>query len=157
MAFKDLQDQIYALARKLDNIWIALSTAIQPNSDAVLNTLLTPGGLKTGGASTAVSGVGLDLSDSRLKGTHYTWGESVGSVNVAASGVTSITFPTGRFTTAPRVFAQITSGSAVVAVTWVTNISTTGFDLRVYNLSGTQIAATCCWYATQMTSTTSTG
>lgn len=122
------------------------------NGGAATMIINNDGGNVTLGSSTA----NVNLPG-RLVADTLPWAESVGSVTTSASATTSVTFPTGRFAVAPRVFAQITSGTSTISVTWVTGITATGFDIRTYTLAGAQNAVTVGWHAIEMTASASSG
>lgn len=82
---------------------------------------------------------------------------SAGSTTTAASGVTTVTFPTNRFTVAPIVTAYaMVSGSVSIAYTSAAPTST-NFGVRTFTLGGAQVAGTVYWQAVQMTPTTAAG
>jgi hypothetical protein len=70
--------------------------------------------------------------------------ESASSQAVGSSG-TTITFDQA-FHNTPRVQVTPQSGSATIAV--VDNVSTTGFDINLYNTSGTGVTGAVSWTAT---------
>jgi hypothetical protein len=75
--------------------------------------------------------------------------QAMGAVSTAASGLTTVPFPAGRFSVAPIV----TVGRIIhpnVCVSYVTNVTATGFQLATYTVTGVQVAATAQWEAKQM-------
>ncbi|WP_449407991.1 hypothetical protein [Microbacterium maritypicum] len=79
-----------------------------------------------------------------------------GSVATAASGVTAITFPTGKFSQPPLVF--LSSSHANPTVPYLSGApSTTGCNVVLYTLTPAQVAGTIRWLAIQMTSAAAAG
>ena len=74
--------------------------------------------------------------------------------NVAGAGKT-VTFPTGRFTVAPRITMTNTSNS--VSIMNAQSVTATSFSGAGYNSSGTGVASTWFWMAIQMTPTSADG
>lgn len=71
-----------------------------------------------------------------------------GTVAVAATGTTTVTFPASRFATAPIVVASVVESGGVVAVCWISSVPTTSsFTVRVYANGGAQRAGTVHWMA----------
>lgn len=83
--------------------------------------------------------------------------EAGGEVTTSASAATTVTFPAGRFTVKPLLDQPSVIGHANVCVAYVSNLTSTGFDVRVYTLAGAQVAATIQWTATQMRSGSAAG
>jgi len=92
-------------------------------------------------------------------GTAIAWATAAGVVNVAATGITAITFPVGRFTVPPVVQVTLqTSAGGVVAVPFVGAAPTlTGAQVRIFTLGGAQVAGVVMWTAHQQTSTSASG
>lgn len=111
------------------------------------------------GLGTAASTVSLP---GRLNAAHLPWAEAVGSGTQSGSLTTgsgvdiNITFPTGRFTVAPRVFASSDSPRVTIGVT---NVTATGAQIRLYNWSGATASGPIpyYWEAKQMTSSAANG
>jgi len=82
--------------------------------------------------------------------------EAKGRTNIAASGVTTVSYPGGRFSVVP-VFTAVVIDSAQVAVAHVTNRAVGSVGVRIYNLGGTQISGTIEWAAAQMSANAATG
>ena len=78
----------------------------------------------------------------------YDYAAATGSTSVASTGITTVNFPTSRFSVAPRVVAT-PYGNANVSVAHVTSITATNFQLRLYTIGGAQIAGTIHWHASQ--------
>lgn len=82
-----------------------------------------------------------------IKGAPYA--TAAGFATVAATGVTTITFPTGRFAVAPEVFAYgLVAASVSVAYTSAAS-TTTSFGVRLFTLGGAQIGGSVYWFAVQ--------
>lgn len=75
-----------------------------------------------------------------------------GFATIAASGVTSVALPAGRFSVPPHVVVTpITSVGGVVSVPWVgAEPTTSSFNCRLYTLNGGQVGGTVQWHASQM-------
>lgn len=87
------------------------------------------------------------------------WGaysEARGKVTCAASGVTTVTFPAGRFSVPPNIQATPV-GNAVVGYPHVTGITATSVEIRFWGSNGVQAAGVIDWVATQATATTAGG
>ena len=100
----------------------------------------------------------LERRKSRL-GAGNSWAVATGSTAVAATGITTITWPPGRFTVPPVV--QTTAyavAGGVVSVAFTNEPPTlTSFTVRIYTLGGAQVAGRVMWTATQQTPTSATG
>lgn len=84
------------------------------------------------------------------------FGFAAGQVTTAASGVTAVTFPAGRFTTAPLVF--LSSSHANPTVPYLSGSATsTGFNVSLYTVAGAQVVGTVRWFAVQMTAVAAAG
>jgi hypothetical protein len=76
--------------------------------------------------------------------------EAAGVATIAATGITTIPFPTGRFTQPPVVEVTVLT-AANVAIPWLGAApTTTGVGCRVFTTAAAQIAGTVAWKATQM-------
>lgn len=112
------------------------------------------GNIGLGDASSIITLLG------RLNATHLPYAIAMGSATVgsAASGANAaanVTFPAGRFTVAPFVFAISSNGRVTMATSAIT---TSGCTLTGSNWSpATMPSATYYWIAVQMTSTTAAG
>ncbi|MEV4777434.1 hypothetical protein [Microbacterium sp. LWH12-1.2] len=81
---------------------------------------------------------------------------SAGSAAIAASGITTVPLPAGRFSVPPVIVATVI-GHPNVCVVHYGSRTTTGFDVRVYTLGGGQVAADIHWTAVQMLSGAAAG
>lgn len=92
-------------------------------------------------------------------GEAIAWATAAGVATVAATGITTVTFPAGRFTQAPIVHTTVqASAGGVVAVAFTNAAPTlTNFQVRIYSLGGAQVAGTVMWIAHQQTPTSATG
>lgn len=75
-----------------------------------------------------------------------------GFVYVSATAGVTVSFPAGRFTQAPLVFATPQDPSLVL-VPHISDRTATSFRLRVYTLAGAATTANCAWMARQRTPT----
>lgn len=82
---------------------------------------------------------------------------AAGSFTVPASGVSTVTFPAGRFTVAPRVSVTVVGAPTNVSVPHVGARTATGFEVRVFTLGAAQASAMVEWIAVQMTPTSGAG
>ncbi|WP_136051206.1 hypothetical protein [Microbacterium sp. K36] len=73
-----------------------------------------------------------------------------GKVVCAASGVTTVTLPAGKFPVVPHMSATPVMNSLVGAA-HITGLTTTSFEVRLFSLNGTQIAGTVDWTASMAT------
>lgn len=79
-----------------------------------------------------------------------------GAVATAASGVTAVAFPAGRFSQPPLVF--LSSSHANPTVPYLSGSPTTsGCDVVLHTLTPAQVAGTIRWFAVQMTSGAAAG
>ncbi|MFT4258042.1 hypothetical protein [Microbacterium sp.] len=77
---------------------------------------------------------------------------ATGTVAVAGTGATTVTFPTGLFTQPPIVQCSVISVAGLVYVPHRSEAATTtGFNVRIYGLDGQQSAGTIEWTAIQAT------
>ncbi len=77
---------------------------------------------------------------------------SANSVSTNSGATVTVTFPSGRFSQAPIVTAEVIAHPNV-SVTYVNPApSTTSFGIRAFTISGGQLTATVHWHAIQMTS-----
>lgn len=77
------------------------------------------------------------------------FGFAAGVNTTPATGYRQVSFPSGLFTSPPRVTASGGSQS-LVGVPRIVNITTSGFELGIWSLGGTQIAGTGVnWIAIQ--------
>lgn len=85
--------------------------------------------------------------------------EAAGIATVGATGVTTFTFPTNRFSLPPILTATvITSASSVVSVVWIgENPTAASFKARIFSLSAAQIAGVIHWRAIQKGPNSSAG
>lgn len=106
--------------------------------------------------SKTYGGLGANVStqDGMLQSLRMAAG--VASITMGSNKVTTynLTFPTGRFTTAPSVtvtpnWAATYSASVVVIITTY-NVTTTGCEIRVMRV-GSERAITLHWHAIQYT------
>lgn len=100
----------------------------------------------------------LERRRSRL-GAGNPWAVATGRATVAATGITTVTFPDGRFTVPPIVQTTLyTSAGGVVAAAFTNAAPTlTGFQVRIYTVAGAQISGAVMWAAIQQTPTSATG
>lgn len=77
------------------------------------------------------------------------WAQSANSVQTSASSITTVNFPSGRFTAAPIVTAIQRSGGTV-CVAFVSNVTKDSFQVRAYTLGGAQTSVLVGWHAVQM-------
>lgn len=82
--------------------------------------------------------------------------EAAGTVTVAASGVTTVTFPVGRFTQVPVVTAVVV-GNGNVCVAHVGIPTTSDVVVRIFTIAGGQTTGVVHWTATQMRSGSASG
>ena len=83
--------------------------------------------------------------------------QAAGTVAPGSSGYTTVTLPAGRFTQAPRVVPG-NGTQGVVGVARVINVTASSFQIGVWSLAGSQIAASGVdWVAVQMTSGDASG
>jgi len=75
-----------------------------------------------------------------------------GFVYVSTTAGVVVSFPAGRFTQAPLVFATPQDPSLVL-VPHISDRTATSFRLRVYTLAGAATTANCAWMARQRTPT----
>lgn len=87
------------------------------------------------------------------------YSELRGVSTVAATGITTVTFPVGKFSQAPNVqVTLVTADGNVVAVPYRGAVATaTSFAVRIFTLGGGQIGGTVEWVATQATKDASAG
>lgn len=82
--------------------------------------------------------------------THSAWRlnkKAEGSVTIASTGGTDITFPSGRFTASPNVTGNLIHASNPYYVTF-SNLSSSGAKVRIWDAAGTeQSAGTVHWHA----------
>jgi hypothetical protein len=105
-----------------------------------------------------VQSVGLDYVCSALPGTWRRQGvyaELRGSVSCASSGVTTVTFSTA-FAVVPVLEVSVYNNT-VVSIPHVTNLTASGFEIRVFAFDGNQRAGTVKWVASQATASSATG
>lgn len=81
---------------------------------------------------------------------------SANSLTTSASGQVTVTFPSGRFSTAPLITTQV-PGHANVSVGYISSIGSTSFNVGAFTIGGARIAATVHWQAVQMLSGSSGG
>ncbi len=87
------------------------------------------------------------------------WGaysEARGRVSCAATGVTTVTFPSGRFTVAPNLQATPVENTTV-GHAHITDLTATSVGVRFFSYTGGQLAGTVDWFASQATATTAGG
>ena len=88
--------------------------------------------------------------------------QAAGEATVTMSSVSNVsiavTFPTGRFSVAPRVVCSPNGGNSKIHAQ-ATAITATGFTLYVSSGDGTSItvSTTCDWHAVQMQSGAASG
>lgn len=113
------------------------------------------GGMATQGQASAGTDARLSISPSTLRNVTYRpYSEAMGrGVATPASGVATVTFPSGRFSVAPVITVTSTSGAIPVVV----SVSATSFTCRQANSTGSQVAGVIDWRAAQMTSSTAGG
>lgn len=70
-----------------------------------------------------------------------------GVVNCAASGVTTVTFPSGMFSSAPNIQATPV-GNSVVGHAHIGDLTSTSMSVRFFSYNGNQEAGTVHWTAT---------
>lgn len=82
---------------------------------------------------------------------------AAGVVAPAASGYTTVTFPTGRFSVPPIVRASGGDQSSV-GVPRIVSVTATSFQIGIWTLGGAQVAGSgVAWEATQMTAGSASG
>lgn len=118
--------------------------------------------LDQGGREERYSGTAWRLTSPYAEAAGIQPGFSAGSLASGAAASSPQTFPSGRFTVAPRVTATLATGPAGTAfiTARALNVTTTGFDLYIYNtgpsttsFSGLSVQ----WQAVQMTATSADG
>jgi len=92
----------------------------------------------------------------RLDSPSQAWGEARGTIACAASGVTTVTFPSGSFTVPPVVVAT-PYGNSLVGVAHLGTPTATSFDVRFFTVAGAQTSGNVSWYASQATSSSAAG
>lgn len=80
-----------------------------------------------------------------------------GTASVAASGLTTVNFPAGRFTVPPNMDQPAVIGGANVAVAFISTVTATAFTVRIFTIAGGQTSGTIHWTATQMRSGSASG
>lgn len=135
----------------LNTAWDSNEMQARNNGAASAFGINGGGGDVTIGSSTST----INLAG-RLNATHLPWAESAGTVSVASSGVTNVTFPSGRFNRTPRVVATPVN-NGTVGIAFITGLDATGFEARFYAYNGTQMAGTIHWHAVQMSSGNASG
>lgn len=126
------------------------------NGDGTTTRLYSEPGYSTGGASVAVGGIGLAVSDSRISGTHYPWAVASGVATSAAGAWATVTLPSGRFSVAPNITVTNNGISAADLnnTAMFGSVTTTQFITRAS--SGTR-GGTLNWIAIQMNSGSASG
>jgi hypothetical protein len=76
---------------------------------------------------------------------------SAGILTTSATVQTTVTFPSGRFTTRPTIVAQVL-GNANVSVPYIGSADATSFTIGAFTIGGARISATVDWHAIQMLS-----
>ncbi|MGM7422785.1 Gp37-like protein [Cellulosimicrobium sp. CpK407] len=94
-----------------------------------------------------------------VKAGDQPFAQAAGRNAVAASGITTITFPAGRFTVTPVVTAVVLSTTGdQVSVVFTSAPSATSFEARLFTIVGaSRIAGAIAWTAVQMTPTSAIG
>ena len=88
--------------------------------------------------------------------TNLPYATARGSVSCAATGVTTVTFPSGRFNRAPIVIAS-PSGNGTVGMAHIGTRTSTTVEMRFFSFSGAQMVGTIHWEASLATSGSATG
>lgn len=73
------------------------------------------------------------------------------------TGSATVTFPVGRFTQAPMVAATVRTGAPAQRAVGVSDPTTSGFTMFLYNDAGGSITNSIGWIAMQMTSSSAGG
>ncbi len=87
------------------------------------------------------------------------WSTAAGTGTSSGSGLVTVTFPSGRFSVAPRVTCQQQQQTGgVVGVSYVQAVTSTNFQFGLFTLAGGYInAGTINWVAVQMSSSNASG
>jgi hypothetical protein len=82
---------------------------------------------------------------------------SMGSIAAGTEGTQNVTFPSGKFSTAPILALAVNSSIPHLRATSVTSVSSTGFTVVQRNDTGSTSSAAVSWIALQMTSSSAGG
>lgn len=86
------------------------------------------------------------------------WAMAAGWANIASTGITSVTFPAGRFTTTWEVaFIAIPLKHSNVCVAHIGTVTGTSAQCRLFTISGGQTGGVIHWIAVQMRSSSPWG